>query len=239
MPEEERFDVGLLVFPNLTQLDMTGPYEVFCRMPGAKVHLIAPTLDPQPSEHGLPIQPTTTYAACPRLDALVVPGGFGVNALLNDDETLEFVREKAEGAAYLGSVCTGSLVLGAAGLLVGKRATSHWMSRDLLAELGAEPVAERVVVDGRIMTGGGITAGIDFALRMVEAIRGRAVAEEIQLAMEYDPSPPFGAGSPASADPGTVDALREKWAPYQDDRRRLVREAAAKLKASTETNRDS
>ncbi|MEO1084909.1 MAG: DJ-1/PfpI family protein [Acidobacteriota bacterium] len=238
MPEPEpalpHLDIGLLVFPKLTQLDMTGPYEVFHRMPGARVHLIAATLDAQISEHGLPIQPTTTYAACPPLDALVVPGGFGVNALLNDVETIEFVRRQAESASYLGSVCTGSLILGAAGLLQGVRATSHWMSRDFLAEFGAIPTAQRVVVDGRVFTGGGITAGIDFALTMVAEIRGTQVAQEIQLAMEYDPSPPFDAGSPAKAEADVVASLRAKWAPHQDERRRQVLAAAGKLSSNAE-----
>ncbi|MEM1177492.1 MAG: DJ-1/PfpI family protein [Acidobacteriota bacterium] len=229
MNEATPFDVGLLVFPGLTQLDLTGPYEVFHRMPGARVHLIGPSLEPQVSEHGLPIQPTTTYAACPPLDALVIPGGFGINALLNDAATVKFIRAHAERAQYLGSVCTGSLLLGAAGLLGGRRATSHWMSRDLLAEFGATPVAERVVVDGRVVTGGGITAGIDFALRMVAEIRGRGAAEDIQLAMEYDPEPPFAAGTPKTADPAAVDRLRATWEPHQEERRRRVREAAAKL----------
>jgi cyclohexyl-isocyanide hydratase len=229
MPNEQGFDVGLLVFPMLTQLDLTGPYEVLNRMPGAQVHLIAKSLDPIPSEHGLPITPTTTFSSCPALDLLVIPGGPGVNQLLIDQGTLTFVRNSAEHARYLGAVCTGSLVLGAAGLLRGKRATCHWMSVAFLEAFGAIPALDRVVIDGKIITGGGVTAGIDFALAVVAQVAGRSVAEEIQLAIEYSPAPPFNAGSPTTADPDLVKTLQSKWAARQDERRKLVAQAAASL----------
>ena len=229
MPNESQHRIGLLVFPGLTQLDMTGPYEVFHRLPGAEVHLVATTLEPQISEHGLPIQPTTTYDTCPVLDVLVVPGGFGVNDLLVHEPTLDFLRRAASDARWIGSVCTGSLLLGAAGLLTGKRATTHWMSLDLLESFGAQPVEQRVVVDGNLFTGGGITAGIDFALEMVARIAGQAVAQEIQLAMEYDPQPPFDAGAPHKAAPEQVESLRAKWSESMAVRRQRVREAVAAL----------
>jgi cyclohexyl-isocyanide hydratase len=229
MANEQPFHAGLLVFPKLTQLDLTGPYEVLNRMPGAQVHLIGKTLDAVPSEHGLPIAPTVSFSDCPALDLLVIPGGFGVNEVLVDQTTLAFVRKAAENVRYLGSVCTGSLVLGAAGLLVGKRATCHWMSVEFLKAFGAIPVRERVVIDGSLVTGGGVTAGIDFALTMVAEIAGREVAEEIQLAIEYDPMPPFDAGSPGTADPVLVKRLQSKWAGSQEERRKRVNEAAALL----------
>jgi cyclohexyl-isocyanide hydratase len=229
MANEQPFHAGLLAFPMLTQLDLTGPYEVFNRMPGAHVHLIAKTLDPVPSEHGLPILPTVSFASSPELDLLVIPGGFGVNELLIDQTTLTFVRDAAEHARYMGAVCTGSLVLGAAGLLLGKRATCHWMSVEFLEAFGAIPATDRVVIDGNIVTGGGVTAGIDFALTVVAEVAGRNVAEEIQLAIEYDPRPPFHAGSPDTADPALVKALQSKWENRQEERRARVAQAAASL----------
>ncbi len=229
---EKPFHVGLLIFPGMTQLDMTGPYEVLNRMPSAVVHLIAKTFEPQISEHGLPIQPTTTFETCPHLHLIVIPGGFGINELLLDEPTLDFVRRAAEKADYVGSVCTGALLLGAAGLLVGRRATTHWMSLAMLSQLGAIPVAERVVVDGWLVTGGGITAGIDFALEIVSEISGRQVAEEIQLAMEYEPAPPFDSGSPQKATPATVESLKAKWSKSQATRLERVKLAGRKLNLS-------
>src|SRR5215831_17678694 len=190
---------GMLVFPNMTQLDLTGPYEILARMPGSKTRLIWKTMEPVRTEHGLTILPQATFADCGPLDLVMVPGGYGMNPLLEDPEDLDFLRRTAKTARYLVGICTGSLVLSAAGLLRGKRAGTHWMSRDLLAAFGAIPVAERVVVDGNIFTGGGVTAGIDVALQVVAEIVGREAAEEIQLAVEYDPRPAFTAGSPETA----------------------------------------
>lgn len=223
------FHIGFLVFPMLTQLDMTGPYEVFNRMPGAEVDLIWKHLEPVESEHGLPIQPTATFETCPDLDLICVPGGFGVNALLNDAETLAFLRRQAANVQYVTSVCTGSLVLGAAGLLKGKRAACHWLSRNLLRDLGAEPADERVVVDGNTITGGGVTAGIDFALSVTAEIAGPEVAQTIQLMIEYNPAPPFDAGSPDSAPQSVVDNLKRTLAARQEERGSLVAQAALSL----------
>ncbi len=158
---ETRFRSGMLLFPNLTQLDLTGPYEVLARLPGAETLLLWKTLDPVRSEHGLTILPMATFSSCPPLDLVLVPGGAGINPLLEDPEVLGFLRRAAAEARYVVGVCTGSLVLGAAGLLRGRRAATHWMSRDLLRPFGAEPVAERVVVDGKLFTGGGVTGGGD------------------------------------------------------------------------------
>lgn len=221
--------VGLLLFPRLTQLDLTGPFEVFSRTPGVTVHLIWKSLDPVTSDSGMSITPTATFANVPPLDIICVPGGPGVAELMEDDETLAFLRQCADNADYVTSVCTGSLVLGAAGLLTGKRATCHWMSRDLLPHFGAEAVDARIVRDGNTITGGGVTAGIDFALSIVEALRGRAVAEETQLAIEYDPEPPFQSGSPRSADPALVADVRQRGEARQQERLEITQRAAAKL----------
>lgn len=220
---------ALLLFPALTQLDLTGPYEVFCRCPDARVHLVWKSMDPVVTEHGMRILPTTTFSELPRADVLCVPGGFGVNALLTDDDTLAYVRQLAGGARYITSVCTGALVLGAAGLLRGRRATTHWTAVDYLTAFGATPAPGRTVTDGPVVTGGGVTAGIDFALELAAAMHGRAVAEAIQLAIEYNPAPPFRAGHPDTAPPEVTAALREKSLPRQAERAAQVRLAAARL----------
>ena len=215
--------IGLLTFPNVQQLDLTAPYEVFAMIPGATVHLVAAGLDPIRSATGLVLAPTVTMADCPALDVLCVPGGVGVNALMTDREVLAFVRERAAAARFVTSVCTGALVLGAAGLLQGRRATTHWASLDLLAAFGATPVSERVVRDGNLVTGGGITAGIDFALALAEDLVGRAQAEAIQLGLEYAPAPPFGAGTPDAAAPPVLAAARARLSASRAAREALVR----------------
>jgi cyclohexyl-isocyanide hydratase len=221
---------GLLVFPNVQQLDLTGPYEVFASWPQARVRLVAKTLEPVTSSTGLVLKPDASFDDCPQLDVLCVPGGGGVNALMADEATFAFVRQQAEGARFVTSVCTGALVLGAAGLLKGKRATTHWASHHLLATLGAIPVQARVVRDGNLMTGGGVTAGIDFALALIAEVAGREVAEAIELSLEYAPAPPFNAGSPETAPAATVDVVRKRMAPILDERREHAEAAARKLK---------
>jgi cyclohexyl-isocyanide hydratase len=201
--------IGFLLFPNVTQLDLTGPAQVLSRVPGAKTHLVWKTLAPVPTDVGFSINPTTGFADCPQLDVLCVPGGFGVEALFEDEETLSFLRRQAAGARYVTSVCNGSLVLGAAGLLRGYRSACHWMWLPLLERLGAEPVAERIVRDRNRISGGGVTAGIDFGFALAAELAGEDVARTIQLALEYDPQPPFDAGSPQCAGPQIVARLRE------------------------------
>src|SRR5881394_1588787 len=223
------FHIGLLVFPDITQLDMTGPYEVFIRLPDTKVHLVWKSRDPITAGGGMQLVPTTTFAECPQLDLICVPGGSGMNALLNEAETLCFIRAQAKGARYVTSVCTGALVLGAAGLLKGKRAATHWMSRDMLSAFGATPVAERVAVDGNVITGGGVTAGIDFALVVAAQAFGPELAQAIQLGIEYDPHPPFDCGAPERAEPALVEKVRAGAAKRQAERQKAVNEAAAKL----------
>ena len=223
------FHIGLLLFPDITQLDLTGPYEVFIKFPDAKVHLVWKTREPVTAGGGMQIVPTMTFAECPQLDLICVPGGSGMNPLLNDAETIHFIRAQAKGARYVTSVCTGALVLGAAGLLKGKRAATHWMSREMLSAFGATPVAERVAVDGNTITGGGVTAGIDFALTVAAQVCGAEFAQKTQLSMEYDPHPPFDSGSPERADPALVAQARADAAKRQAERQAAVNEAAAKL----------
>lgn len=223
--------IGLLLFPDVTQLDLTGPWEVFARTPGVECHLIWKDLQPVRSDRGLSIFPTTTFADCPPLDVICVPGGPGQIALMSDDVTLNFLRQQAEQAKWVTSVCTGSLVLGAAGLLKGYRATSHWSSIDQLALLGAEPVSQRVVRDRNRISGAGVTSGIDFALTLVAEIAGDAVAKSVQLQMEYDPEPPFTSGSPHTASPQEVEQARAKMAEFLATRRAATERAALRLQA--------
>ena len=224
-----RYQIGLLLFPSLTQLDLTGPYEVFIRFPDSDVHLVAKSPAPVVADGGLRLLPSTTFAECPELDLVCVPGGAGMNPLLNDRETLEFLRRQASGARYVTSVCTGALVLGAAGLLREKRATTHWMSLPMLAAFGCEPMAERVVVDGNVITGGGVTAGIDFALTVASEWFGAETAKKIQLGIEYAPHPPFDSGTPERADAAVVEALREAAQARQRERESAVDEASVRV----------
>ncbi|WP_311790372.1 MULTISPECIES: DJ-1/PfpI family protein [Pantoea] len=221
--------IGLLLFPDVTQLDLTGPFEVFARTPGVVCHLVWKEIKPVRSDRGLTLLPDCTFKDCPPLDVICVPGGPGQIALMSDEETLSFLRQQAQHAQFITSVCTGSLVLGAAGLLRGYRATSHWSSRDQLALLGAEPVDARVVRDRNRLTGAGVTSGIDFALTLVAEIRGDDVAQAIQLQMEYDPEPPFHAGSPQSATPEQLTTARSQMADFIATRRRATEQAAQNL----------
>ncbi len=219
----------MLIFPRLTQLDMTGPYEVLARLPNTTIDLVARDLEPVKTDRGMQIVPTVTYATCPPLDVVMVPGGAGQQDLMEDEAALEFLRKQATGAKYVTSVCTGSLVLAAAGLLKGKRATCHWAAIDHLALLGAIPVRERVVVDGNIVTGAGVASGIDFALRLAAILDGEQVAREIQLQIEYDPAPPFDSGSPATALPETLAAVKTRLAKLNEERQTVAARVGRKL----------
>ena len=201
-------NVGMLLYPGLTQLDLTGPFEVLHRVAGATVHLAWKTLDPVTADSGLRLGPTATLASCPPLDVLLVPGGAGQTALMQDGEVLAFLREQGARAAWVTAVCTGSLLLGAAGLLDGYDATTHWAFMELLPAFGARPVRGRVVVDRNRVTGGGVTAGIDFALRLAALLAGDGAAKAIQLGLEYDPEPPFRSGHPDVAEPEIVATVR-------------------------------
>ena len=209
---DQKLVVVFVLFPNLTQLDFTGPLQVLSRLPGAEVHLAAKTLEPAPTDAVLTLNPTVTFADCPQADVICIPGGFGVDAAIHDAELIDFVRRQAADARYLTSVCTGAFVLGAAGLLKGKRATTHWAYHEHLSKVGAVPVQERVVRDGHIFTGGGVTAGIDFAFVLAEELAGEAFARGLQLGLEYDPGPPFDSGSPQKAGPETMAAMQQFYA---------------------------
>jgi cyclohexyl-isocyanide hydratase len=193
-------NIGFVIFPELTQLDFTGPLQVLSRLPGAATHVVAKTEAPVPSDSVLTIVPTHTFTTCPPLDLICVPGGtIGVVAAMTDRETIEFIREQAASAMYVTSVCTGAFLLGVAGLLQGRRATTHWAFTGLLPLVGATHERARVVRDGNVITAGGVTSGIDFGLSVVAELAGEAVAQAIQLAIEYDPAPPFAAGHPDHA----------------------------------------
>jgi cyclohexyl-isocyanide hydratase len=222
-------EIGFLLFPNLTQLDLTGPWEVFSNIPNAKTRLIWKDCNPVTASGGMQIIPDTGFAECPQLDLLCIPGGSGINELLTDQAVLDFIRVQAREARYITSVCTGSLVLGAAGLLHGRRAACHWMSRDMLGSFGAIPSEDRVVVDGNVITGGGITAGIDFALAVAAELYGEDVAQTAQLYIEYAPHPPFDAGTPANAPKHIADLLLKRSEPLLTERRSKVEQAAAAL----------
>src|SRR6202158_3323441 len=227
MPEP--LQIGLVIFPRVTQLDLTGPVQVFSSVPGAKVHLIWKRIEPVASDSVLTLTPTITFADFPPLDAICVPGGLGTDDMINDAEMLDFLRRQAEGAKYITSVCTGSLVLGAAGLLRGYRAATHWTAVEFLSAFGAIPTKTRVCVDRNRVTGGGVTAGIDFALTLVSLLHDRRTAEAIQLRLEYNPAPPFNSGSPDTAPPEILALMKEKIAPAQARRGDAIHRAAARL----------
>ena len=201
--------IAILVFDKLTALDAIGPYEVLSRIPGAELTFVAKETGPIRSDTGmLGISADATLAELPGPDILLIPGGEGNRPLLGDEEVLDWVRSAHETSTWTTSVCTGSLVLGAAGVLEGKRATTHWAYRDRLPDFGAEAVAERFVIDGKVVTAAGVSAGIDMALALVARLAGEDVAKAIQLGIEYDPAPPFDAGSPEKADERLVELIR-------------------------------
>lgn len=225
----ETLQIGLLAFPNVTQLDLTGPLQVFSSIPGAKVHLIWKRIEPVTTDSVMVLTPTTTFADCPQLDVICVPGGAGADDMAGDDEMLAFLRKQAAGAKYVTSVCTGALVLGAAGLLKGYRATTHWSAIEFLAGFGAIPTKTRVCVDRNRFTGGGVTAGIDFALTLASELVDRKTAEAIQLRLEYNPAPPFNAGSPDTVSAEVLAFLQARIAPSHARRTELMGRAAARL----------
>ncbi len=218
--------IGIVVFPKVTQLDFTGPLQVFSILPGATVHLIWKRIEPVASDTALTVMPTVSFADCPQCDVICVPGGAGTDDMVVDEEMLDFVRAQAKAAKYVTSVCTGSLVLGAAGLLRGYKATTHWAAMKYLEPYGALPTRTRVCIDRNRVSGGGVTAGIDFALTLVSHLADRETAEMIQLRLEYDPAPPFNSGSPDTAPPEAIARLRQ-INPSGQERRRVNNERAA------------
>lgn len=206
------FNVGFVIFPDLTQLDFTGPQQVLARLPDSAMHIVAKSAASVPSDSGLGLVPTHTFESCPQLDLICVPGGIaGVVQAIADRETIAFVQRQANGAKYVTSVCTGAFILGAAGLLRGRRATTHWAFAELLPLVGATYEKKRVVKDGNVITAGGVTSGIDFGLRVVADLAGETVAQGIQLSLEYDPDPPFASGHPDRASEAVMAPLSPRY----------------------------
>lgn len=205
------FTIVFALFDNVTQLDFTGPAQFLSRLPGAQLHVAAASLEPVMTDCGFAIVPTIRFDECPQADLLCVPGGVGVAAALGDAALIDFVARQGRAARWVTSVCTGAFILGRAGLLQGKRATTHWGYTPLLARVGAKHEDARVVTDGSTITAGGVTSGIDFALTVIAAVAGQETAKSIQLALEYDPAPPFPGGTPATSDPAVVAAMRDRF----------------------------
>lgn len=208
--------IALLAYPSMTALDLIGPHHVLSMVSNVKVHIVAKTRTPLTTDLGLVITPDTTFEDCPQqLEVLFVPGGTaGTVATMEDEATLDFLRSRGQRATWVTSVCTGALVLGAAGLLQGRSATTHWSAVSLLARFGAKPLRQRVVQDGHVVTGAGVTAGLDFGLTLAARLSSLEHARTIQLLIEYDPEPPFDSGSPARADPSTVAFLQDALAGF-------------------------
>ncbi len=221
--------IGLALFPGLCQLDLTGPHEVLARLPGALVEVVAKTSAPVTTDRGLTITPDVALADAPQYDVFVMPGGPGQQDLMADADWLGFLQAQATGAGVMMGVCTGALVMGAAGLLSGYKATTHWSCHDLLALLGAEPVDRRVVIDRDRLTAAGVTSGIDGALALAEMLCSRETAERIQLAMEYQPEPPTDAGSPRTAPADLLAGVRANGAALYNARKNTCLEAARRL----------
>ncbi|HEY0043955.1 MAG TPA: DJ-1/PfpI family protein [Allosphingosinicella sp.] len=230
MPELTPLAIAFLLYPDVTQLDLTGPAQFLSRMGNVTLHYVASTMEPVPTDSGFSILPTATFAEVTAADILCVPGGMGCVAAMEDEATLEWLRTVGAEARWVTSVCTGSLILGAAGLLQGYRAACHWNWREHLPLFGAEAVAERVVFDRNRVTGGGVTAGIDFALALTAAIRGEAHARAVQLSLEYDPHPPFDSGTPAKAGEQLVAVIQSRTTQLAPDRTARVRAAAERMR---------
>jgi cyclohexyl-isocyanide hydratase len=203
-------NIVFALFDGVTQLDFAGPIQFLSRMPGAQTHVASDGGKAVSTDCGFSIVPTTSFADCPQADIICVPGGFGVRQAIADPAIVDFVRKQAKGAEWITSVCTGSFILGAAGLLQGKRATCHWAYTHLLPLYGATHEEARVVRDGNLVTAGGVTSGIDFALELIALAKGDDVARSIQLALEYDPAPPFPGGTPKTTPGPLVAGLRER-----------------------------
>jgi cyclohexyl-isocyanide hydratase len=210
IPSDIHLKIGGFIFPNMDQCDFTGPFEALARVPNSSFMTIWKDKNPVRDLAGMQLLADTTFEEAPQLDVLLVPGGHGQEALMNDETVLSFIRRQAAGARYVYSVCTGALLCGAAGLLQGKRATTHWTAMDVLPLYGAIPTEERVVIDGQFISAGGVTSGIDGSLIVVSLLRGETVAQELQLYMAYDPKPPFDAGSPATAPASILAAVTER-----------------------------
>ena len=224
--------IGMVIFPGFELLDLAGPLDVFARAPETRTLAIAASRDLVAPDLAPSVLPDHSFADAPEFDVLFVPGGHGLSAALQDDVLLDFVARRGAAAHEVTSVCTGALILGAAGLLRGKRATTHWRYLDLLALAGAIPTSERVVEDGNVITGAGVTAGIDFGFVLVARMHGDAVAKRLQLGLEYDPAPPFRAGHPSVAAPEDAHEYVRQTQPRYDERRALVESAVKRRSRS-------
>jgi cyclohexyl-isocyanide hydratase len=229
IPHDAHLHIGSLLFEGVDQIDLTGPFEVLSRIPNATYRIYGKTAAPVRDLKGLRLTPDATLEDAPPLDVLHVPGGFGQEALMDDEEVLAWIRRQAAGACSIFSVCTGALLVGAAGLLKGRRATTHWASFHLLPFFGAIPVNERVVVDGAWVFAAGVTAGIDGALRLAAELRGDAAAEAIQLHMVYAPEPPFDSGTPETAPAAILEQARQSMRGITAQREQTARRVAARL----------
>jgi cyclohexyl-isocyanide hydratase len=223
--------VNIVIVPDMVQLDITGPYEVLSRVPGWTLDLVAASLEPVRTDRGLTILPTKTRESAAPSDILVIPGGTGIDHAMLDEAWLAYTRLESERAKYVFGICTGSLLLAAAGLLHGRRAGGHWQARDFLTKFGAIPSDERMTVDGKYYTSGGVTSGIDAAFRVVADVAGEDVARQIQLLIEYDPAPPFEGGTPFTSPPHIVAAATEMGRARREKREAMVEQAAQALKA--------
>src|SRR5215813_228621 len=229
IPHDVHLQIGSLLFEGLDQIDLTGPFEILSRIPNSTYRVYGKTARPVRDIKGLRLTPDAIMADAPPLDVLHVPGGFGQEALMENEEMLAWIRQQAAGACSIFSVCTGALICGAAGLLKGRRATTHWASFHLLPFFGAIPVNERVIVDGSYVFAAGVTAGIDGALRLAAELRGDATAQAIQLYMAYAPEPPFDSGTPETAPAAILDEARQSVRPITTRREQTARRVAAKL----------
>jgi cyclohexyl-isocyanide hydratase len=229
IPHDTHLEIGSLAFDGMDQIDLTGPFEVLSRIPNSTYRLYGRTTEPVRDIKGLRLLPDATLAEAPQLDVLHVPGGFGQEALMEDEEMLGWISRQAADARTVFSVCTGALLCGAAGLLRGRRATTHWASYHLLPFFGAIPVNERVVVDGSWVFAAGVTAGIDGALRLAAELRGVEAAQTIQLHMVYAPEPPFGSGTPETAPAAILDQARRSMARITKQREETARRVATRL----------
>ena len=225
-------EIGGLIFPRMDQADFTGPFEVLAQLPNSRFHILAKETKPIRDARNLILTPEETLQEAPRLDILVVPGGAGVNVLMEDEEVLSFIQRQAVEAKIVMSVCTGALVLGAAGLLKGRRATTHWASHHLLQYFGATAEDARVVVDGNVVTTAGVTAGFDGALRVAAMLRGNRAAQQIQLYLQYAPEPPFDCGNPGSAPPEVLAAGKKSIQQLIEQRSEIVTRVAKRLKTN-------
>jgi len=229
IPHDTQLQIGSLLFDGLDQIDLTGPFEVLSQIPNSTYRIFAKTAEPVRDLHGLRLAPDALIADAPQLDLLHVPGGYGQEALMEDIALLAWIRGQASGAKCVFSVCTGALICGAAGLLKGRRATTHWASMQLLPFFGATPVNKRVVMDGKMIFAAGVTAGIDGALQVAAELRGDEVAQAIQLAMQYAPEPPFNSGTPEAAPPGILERVRHSLSAITAQRERTARRVAQRL----------